>query len=155
VIPITPPLVGLTTIKLRDENDEIPIFDITSLDLNILENESGNQTIAQIYAYDLDITFPNNYIQYRLNTQLNDQEVNGNFFISSDGILTTNATFDYESNKTLYQIFVTAYDGAPAWDSTTNEPNTNILLINIQIIDVNDEIPGKSFSMNFAKQIFF
>jgi hypothetical protein len=143
-------LIGLTTIKLLDENDEIPRFDINSLDLNLLENENGYRIIAQIHAYDLDNTYPNNYVQYRLN----DREINENFFITSDGSLSTNATFDYESNKTFYQIYVTAYDGAPAWNSTTNQPNTNNLLVNIQIIDVNDEIPGKSITSFPTKTIF-
>ena len=48
--------------------------------LSVVENESGNRTIAQIQAFDRDLDYPNNYVQYRLNAALSDSEVNGVFF---------------------------------------------------------------------------
>ena len=114
--------------------------------LSVVENESGNRTIAQIQAFDRDLDYPNNYVQYRLNAALSDSEVNGVFFVASDGTIWTNSVFDRESNKTLYRLFITAYDGAPAWNSVNNQPNTQDFLFSIQVVDVNDVPPGKYFN---------
>ncbi|CAF1461191.1 unnamed protein product, partial [Rotaria sordida] len=138
---VNPPLIGSTTITLIDQNDQIPTFDIRSIVSSIVENESGNRIIAQIQAFDRDVDYPNNYVQYRLNGNLSDSEVNGNFFVASNGTIWTNATFDRESNKTLYHLFITAYDGAPAWDAKNNQPNTQDFQFDIQVIDVNDVPP--------------
>jgi hypothetical protein len=70
----------------------------------------------------------------------------GIFFVASNGTVWTNATFDRESNNTLYRLFITAYDGAPAWNSKTGEPNTQDFQFDVQVIDVNDVPPGKFFS---------
>jgi hypothetical protein len=149
-ILVDPPLIGSTTITLIDQNDQIPTFDIRSITLSVVENESGTRVIAQIQAFDRDLTYPNNYVQYRLNTNLSDIEALGNFFIASNGTVWTNATFDRESNKTFYRLFITAYDGAPAWNSSTGQPNTQDFQFDVQVIDVNDGPPGKDF--RFGKQ---
>ncbi|CAF3632426.1 unnamed protein product [Rotaria socialis] len=138
---VNPPLIGSTTITLVDENDQIPTFDIRSIVLSVVENESGNRVIAQIQAFDRDVDYPNNFVQYRLNGQLSDAEVPPIFFVAANGTIWTNTTFDRESNKTLYRLFITAYDGAPAWDATNNEPNTQDFQFDIQVIDVNDVPP--------------
>lgn len=140
---VHPPLIGSTTISIIDQNDQIPIFDIRSITLSVVENESGTRVIAQIQAFDRDVDFPNNFVQYRLNGNLSDVEALGNFFVALDGTIYTNATFDRESNKTLYRLFITAFDGAPAWDSTTGQPNTQDFQFDVQVIDVNDLAPGK------------
>jgi hypothetical protein len=149
-ILVDPPLIGSTTITLLDQNDQIPTFDIRSITLSVVENESGTRVIAQIQAFDRDLTFPNNYVRYRLNTNLSDVEALGNFFVASNGTVWTNATFDRESNKTFYRLFITAYDGAPAWNSSTGQPNTQDFQFDVQVIDVNDGPPGKDFC--FGKQ---
>jgi hypothetical protein len=143
---VLPPLIGSTTVTLIDQNDQIPTFDIRSIVLSVVENESGNRVIAQIQAFDRDLTYPNNYVQYRLNVNLSDPGVIGVFFVASNGTISTNTTFDRESNVTLYQLFITAYDGAPAWNSQTNQPNTQDFQFEVQVIDVNDVPPGKYFS---------
>lgn len=142
---VNPPLIGSTTITLIDQNDQIPTFDIRSIVLSVVENESGQRVIAQIQAFDRDVDPPNNFVQYRLNANLGDPEVIGNFYVASNGTIWTNTTFDRESNKTLYRIFITAYDGAPAWNSA--EPNTQDFQFDIQVIDVNDVAPGQCFSL--------
>jgi hypothetical protein len=144
---VTPPLIGSTTITLIDQNDQIPTFDIRSIVLSVVENESGNRVLAQIQAFDRDVTYPNNFVQYRLNGNLSDPEVIGNFFVAANGTISTNATFDRESNKTDYRLFITAYDGAPAWNSMTGSPNTQDFQFDIQVIDVNDMPPGKYFRL--------
>ena len=67
------------------------------------------------------------------------------FFVAANGTISTNATFDRESNKTLYRLFITAYDGAPAWNAIADEPNTQDFQFDIQVIDVNDASPGEYF----------
>ncbi|CAF3869414.1 unnamed protein product [Adineta steineri] len=148
---VTPPLIGSTTIRIIDQNDQIPTFDIRSIVLSVVENESGTRIIAQIQAFDRDVDFPYNYVQYRLNEVLTDTEAIGNFFVASNGSLWTNATFDRESNKTIYRIFVTAYDGAPAWNSVN--PNTQDFQFDIQVIDVNDVPPVFVNSSSITIQI--
>ena len=140
---VQPPLIGSVTVSIIDQNDQIPTFDIRSIVLSVVENESGTRVIAQIQAFDRDVDAPNNIVQYRLNSNLSDAEAIGNFFVVPNGTIYTNATFDRESNKTLYRLFITAFDGAPAWDSTTGQPNTQDFQFDVQVIDVNDLAPGK------------
>ncbi|CAF1053785.1 unnamed protein product [Adineta ricciae] len=135
----TPPLVGSTTVTLIDQNDQIPTFSINSIRLNIVENEGGSRVIAQIQAYDRDVNPIYSFVQYRLNEVLSDSGAIGNFFVAANGTIWTNAIFDRESNKTLYRIFITAYDGAPAWNSLG--PNTQDFQFDVQVIDVNDVPP--------------
>ncbi|UJR08758.1 hypothetical protein I4U23_013015 [Adineta vaga] len=136
---VNPPLIGSTTITLIDQNDQTPTFDIRSIVLSVVENESGNRVIAQIQAFDRDVDPAYSSVSYALNRNLSDSEALGNFFVASNGTIWTNATFDRESNKTLYRIFITASDGAPAWNSIT--PNTQDFQFDIQVIDVNDVPP--------------
>jgi hypothetical protein len=143
-------LIGSTTVTLIDQNDQIPTFDIRSIVLSVVENESGTRVIALIQAFDRDLDYPNNFVQYRLNANLSDVEAIGNFFVASNGTIWTNATFDRESNKSSYRIFITAYDGAPAWNSAT-QPNTQDFQFDIQVIDVNDVPPGKYYSTQRTK----
>jgi hypothetical protein len=137
-------LIGSTTITLIDQNDQIPTFDIRSIVLSVVENESGTRVIAQIQAFDRDVDPKNNFVQYRLNDRLSDAEAIGNFYVASNGTIWTNAVFDRESNRTFYRIFITAYDGAPAWNSAS-QPNTQDFQFDIQVIDVNDVPPGRLF----------
>ena len=151
-ILVNPPLIGSTTVTLIDQNDQIPTFDIRSIVLSVVENESGNRVIAQIQAFDRDVVYPNNFVQYRLNTNLSDIEAIGNIFVASDGTIWTNTTFDHESNKILYRIFITAYDGAPAWNSVNGQPNTQDFQFDIQVIDVNDVPPGNDYFLGEKNQ---
>lgn len=109
--------------------------------MNIVENEGESRVIAQIQAFDRDVNPQYSFVQYRLNQVLSDSEAIGNFFVGANGTVWTNTTFDYESNKTLYRLFITAYDGAPAWNSLG--PNTQDFQLEIQVVDVNDVPPGK------------
>jgi hypothetical protein len=140
---VLPPLIGSTTIHIIDQNDQTPTFDIRSIILSVVENESGTRVIAVIQAFDRDVAYPNNFVQYRLNVNLSDSDAIGNFFVASNGTVWTNATFDRESNNTSYRIFITAYDGAPAWNSPNGMPNTQDFQFDVQVIDVNDVPPGK------------
>jgi hypothetical protein len=52
-------LIGSTTVTLIDQNDQIPTFDIRSIVLSVVENESGTRVIALIQAFDRDLDYPN------------------------------------------------------------------------------------------------
>lgn len=142
---VNPPLIGSITIRLKDENDEIPIFDIRSIVLSVIEKEYGNRTIAQIQAFDRDVDYQNSYVQYRLNTRLSDTDAIGKFHVESDGTVWTNTVFGKEANKTFYRLFITAYDNAPAWNSPLQ--NTQDFQFDVQVISMNDKSPG-SFLLN-------
>jgi hypothetical protein len=141
---VNPPLIGSATVNLKDENDQIPTFDIRSIVLSVVEKESGIRSIAQIQAFDRDVDHPNNFVEYRLNENLTDMGVNGLFFVASNGTIWTNATFDW-NNKALYRLFITAYDGAPAWNSKTGEANTQDFQFDVEVISINDNPPRKIF----------
>jgi hypothetical protein len=139
---VNPPLIGSVTIKIKDENDQIPTFDIRSMVLSVVEKEQGQRTIAQIQAFDRDVDYENNYVEYRLNSYLSDADINGIFHVESNGTIWTNTTFG-ENTKTLYRLFITAYNIVPAWDLVTN--NTQDFQFDIQVISINENPPSKFF----------
>lgn len=142
VINTNPSLPGWAAITLMDENNKIPTFSITSLNINIPNNRIGVQTIAQIPAFDRDLTSPNNFVQYRMNQNLNDAIILSRFFVSSDGTIWTNFTFD-QQNRSSYSMIITAFDGAPAWSLTSNEQNnTQNFQLNVFIVGGNYYPPG-------------
>jgi hypothetical protein len=109
-----------------------------------MENENGNRTIAQIQAFDRDIHPDNNRILYSLNCDLSGNETCENFHLESDGTIWTNTTFGREHNKTLYRLFITASNAKPAYNSDRNY--TQDFQLDVQVISINNKIPGKSFS---------
>ncbi|CAF3379935.1 unnamed protein product [Rotaria socialis] len=136
---VNPPLIGAITITIKDENDQIPTFDIRSIVLSVIEQENGNRTIAQIQAVDRDFDFHNSYVQYRLNQQLSDSEAIGKFHVESDGTIWTKTIFGKETNRTLYRLFITAYNDVPAWNSVIQ--NSQDFQFDIQVIGINDKQP--------------
>ncbi|UJR37810.1 hypothetical protein I4U23_030500 [Adineta vaga] len=137
---VNPPLIGLITIDIKDENDQIPTFDIRSIVLSVDENERGNRTLAKIQAFDRDIEPENNAIEYYLNQNLSDKEANNIFHVESDGTLWTNTTFGEESTmKAFYRLFITATNLKPAWDTTSSIAED--FQIDIQVISVNRSPP--------------
>ncbi|CAF3111050.1 unnamed protein product [Rotaria sp. Silwood2] len=136
---VNPPLINSITIRLKDENDQIPTFDIRSIIISVIEKERGNRTIAQIQAFDRDIDYQNSYVQYRFNERLSDNESMENFHIEYDGTIWTNTIFGEETNRTFYRLFITAYNDAPAWNSTLQ--NSQDFQLDIQVISINDKRP--------------
>ncbi|CAM4780128.1 unnamed protein product [Rotaria magnacalcarata] len=136
---VNPPLIGAITITIKDENDQIPTFDIRSIVLSVIEQEHGNRTIAQIQAFDRDFDYHNSYVQYRLNQQLSDSEAIGKFHVESDGTIWTNTIFGKETSRTWYRLFITAYNDVPAWNSVIQ--NSQDFQFDIQVISINDKQP--------------
>lgn len=138
---VNPPLIGRVTITLKDENDQIPTFDLRSIILSVMENEEGNRTIAQIQAFDRDIDDENNHISYSLNTDLTDTTAGQNFHVENDGRIWTDTKFSEQ--QTPYRLFITAYNDKLAWNSTKNL--TEDFQFDIQVISNNNKPPGKIF----------
>jgi hypothetical protein len=145
---VNPPLIGSIIINLIDENDQIPTFDIRSIVLSVVEKETGNRRIAQIQAFDRDVDYPNNYVQYSLNAQLSDNDAIGKFIVESNGTIWTNTTFGGDNNQTLYRIFIQAIDG----DSSSSQRNTQDFQFDIQVIGINENPPSKFFEHGREKK---
>lgn len=140
---VNPPLIGKITIRLKDENDQIPTFDIRSIVLSVMEKENGTRTIAQIQAFDRDINETNNQIFYRVNTDLTDSITKQIFHVGIDGTISTNTIFGIENNQTLHRLFITAYNNQPAWNSNTIFEQD--FQFDIQVISINDQGPGRIY----------
>ena len=95
---------------------EIP--NLSLLYIRVLVNPPliGSTTISLIDEDDRRVDPRNNFVQYLLNTELSDAE--------ASGTISTNATFDRESNTTSYRILVRADDIFPTWNSAAGQPNT-------------------------------
>ncbi|CAF4544432.1 unnamed protein product [Rotaria socialis] len=141
-INTNPSLSGWTKITLSDENNKIPTFSFSTLDMNILGDQVGLRAIAQIPAFDRDLTSPNNFVQYSINQALNGAMIINQFFIDNSATIWTNSTFALQ-NQSSYRIIITAYDGAPAWSLTSNgSSNTQNFQLNLFIVGNNNNSPN-------------
>ena len=59
-----------------------------------------------------------------------------------NGTIWTNTIFG-GNTKTLYRLFITAYNIVPAWDLVTN--NTQDFQFDVQVISINEKSPSKVF----------
>ncbi|CAF2072701.1 unnamed protein product [Rotaria magnacalcarata] len=150
-INTNPSLSGWTKITLSDENNKIPTFSFSTLDMNILGDQVGLRAIAQIPAFDRDLTYPNNFVQYSINQTLNGAMVLNQFFIDNYATIWTNSTFDLQ-NQSSYRIIITAYDGASAWSLTSNgSSNMQNFQLNLFIVGNNNNQPN--FNQTVARNI--
>lgn len=141
---VSSPLIGSVTIRLKDENDHTPTFDVRSIVVSVVKSESGSCTIAEVQAFDRDIDDQNKDVKYYLNKVLSDPEVVGNFDVESTGTIRTSTTFGQNTNKTFYRLFITAFNDAPAWNSNTTHKKD--FQLDVQVISVNEKLPGKIFN---------
>ena len=112
------------------------------MNINIPNGRNGVQTITKIPAFDRDLTSPNNFVQYRMNQNLNDAIILSRFFVSSDATIWTNFTFNQQTQSS-YSIIISAFDGAPAWSLTSNgQNNTQNFQLNVFIVGGNYYQPG-------------
>ena len=134
-------MIGTVTIRIEDENDELPTFDISSLQLTVTKNENGKRVIAQIQAFDRDLDPQNNHIVYCFNKTLSNNGSDQYFGIESNGTLWTNITSDVETNQTSFQLFIVAANTNETLCNLTTLP-TQELRINVEVIDFNGKGPG-------------
>ena len=114
-------------VTVNDANDNEPEFTETNYSV-----DEGTSTV-QIMAIDEDGTVAYNSLTYSISTTGND---NGEFSISTDGLLTFTTTPDYEmptdaGANNVYEVLVTVSDGV--------SPVIETVLITVT--DVNDNVP--------------
>ncbi|XP_076077441.1 cadherin EGF LAG seven-pass G-type receptor fmi-1-like [Mytilus galloprovincialis] len=124
-------------ITVLDVNDNLPIFEIPFVDVDIDEHSSHGSFICQVSAHDGDL-YPFNLIRYDLSKY---QEI---FYIDQDkgkpgGVIKVNDsyTFDREKLGDAITMSVIAYDVS----NSTNEREGGNMTVNINIFDINDNTP--------------
>ncbi|CAG2195124.1 unnamed protein product [Mytilus edulis] len=124
-------------ITVLDVNDNLPIFEIPFVDVDIDEHSSHGSFICQVSAHDGDL-YPFNLIRYDLSKY---QEI---FYIDQDkgkpgGVIKVNDsyTFDREKLGDAITMSVIAYDVS----ISTNEREGGNMTVNINIFDINDNTP--------------
>lgn len=144
----TDSLIAISTliVNLEDVNDEFPNF-IELVSGSVLENENSGTEVMVIRAIDKDITSPNNLVSYTLGSHNDLFEID-----SASGRVTTKVEFDREQTE-IYQIKVTAKDGAPSSLLNTGEPNSNTQTFRVKIEDKNDNKPVFTQAIYFPQPI--
>ncbi len=125
-----PALVTTETIvvKVLDENDNAPIFPISTYYVELKENNHVKAWILQVNATEKD-SGRNGEVRYALGQDAHDQ-----FTIDPlSGVVRANAVFDYEqTDQVIFSVI--AYDlGDPAQSTTAT--------VVLSILDTNDEPP--------------
>lgn len=133
-------------VNVEDVNDEFPSF-IELVSGSVLENEDAGTEVMVIKAIDKDITSPNNLVTYTLESHTDLFDINPN-----TGRVTTKEKFDREEIE-IYQIKVTAKDGAPSSFKNTGEPNSNSQTFRVKIEDKNDNKPVFTQAIYFPEPI--
>lgn len=118
------------TIKIMDENDNIPEFQLQHYSARVFENSSVGSKVLQLDAFDLD-EGDNAQLTYTIISG------NGNVDFAVDahtGLIKVNKNLDYE-RKTFYNLKVQVNDnGSPSANFVTAS-------VTIDIVDVNDNAP--------------
>ncbi|XP_018422209.1 PREDICTED: protocadherin gamma-C5-like isoform X3 [Nanorana parkeri] len=130
----SPPQSGISqiTIIILDFNDNAPVFSQGSYKINLPENAPLNTVVVQLNATDLDEGL-NAEVEYAFDSRT---PVSHRQLFSLNpvtGVISTNATLDFESAKN-YELTVKAKDkGTPQMEGSC--------LLQIEIGDVNDNLP--------------
>ncbi|TDG46679.1 hypothetical protein AWZ03_006859 [Drosophila navojoa] len=127
-----PPLATQSqlTIKILDENDNVPVFDPKQYSASVAENASIGAMVLQVSATDMD-EGDNGRVRYSIVS--GDQ--NRDFSISEDtGMVRVAKNLNYE-RKARYTLTVRAEDCAPG------ESASDTAELIISIIDINDNRP--------------
>nr|XP_006818277.1 PREDICTED: protocadherin Fat 4-like [Saccoglossus kowalevskii] len=122
---------ALVIIEVNDVNNNRPIFhNCANYNPTVAENSPVGTTVTQVLATDADVG-TNGQVEYSI---VRRETADLNFRIDPNlGIITTARRFDREV-KRIYGISVAATDLAP-------DPLIGICQMNIEITDVNDNMP--------------
>ncbi|XP_076149191.1 protocadherin gamma-A11-like [Alosa pseudoharengus] len=131
-----PSLSNTVTLSLQisDVNDNAPVFEKSSYEASILENNSPGLSIFAIRAQDADWN-QNARISYMLEeSTINGASVSGYVSVNADsGVINALRSFDYEQIKD-FQFHVRAQDGG-------SPPRNSNVSVRISIQDQNDNAP--------------
>jgi hypothetical protein len=144
---VDPPLISSIRIKLNDENDQPPTFDIHSIELSVLENENGYRILGQIQAFDRDIDSQYNRVLYMLH-----QTLTNRIGLYPDGTIWTNTTFVKEDNQMVYQLNITAFNEKLEWNSQRNLTTDFQVFVRV-ITSVNNNDPSKYLKYKYKTRI--
>lgn len=114
---------------MQDENDNKPVFNQTTYQVNIYENASIGSLAVKVDAYDLDGTAPNNEFVFRIESTTQ-EKFRVNF---RTGEVLVESELDHEQSS-FYSLNISATDRG----SVSLE---GYCIVNINVLDVNDEIP--------------
>ena len=114
-------------IKLRDINDNQPIFEKNFVEIDLYESLAVGEEVTRLKASDLD---EDQTISYSIDRESDRQR---HFHIDDDGRVTLQRTLDRET-QSRHQLKIIAEDsGIPATSSTA--------MLTVNIKDVNDNAP--------------
>ncbi|XP_018416204.1 PREDICTED: protocadherin-8-like [Nanorana parkeri] len=131
----SPPLSGSTKVNIRvlDFNDNTPVFEKSSLTVDLLEDASVGYLLLDLNAVDYD-EGANGEIIYGFSAQVS-EEVRQLFKIDAkSGAISLEGEVDFET-KHFYEFDVQAQDMGP-------NPLTATCKVTVHIIDVNDNTPA-------------
>ena len=119
---------AIVIVSVTDINDNAPTFQQSSYTVRVREDAATTSEILTVLATDDDEPGnPNSQIDYSF------QPDNAVFSISGSGVISLQATLDFE-NASSYSLVAVATDrGDPMMNGTTN--------VNIIVINVNDQPP--------------
>ncbi|KAM4748244.1 protocadherin alpha-C2-like [Rhinophrynus dorsalis] len=132
----TPPLSSQKTIyvELSDVNDNPPVFEESSYNVFVLENNAPGVALCSVKAMDPDFN-ENSFVSYiLLKGDIEGVPVNSYFSIKSDnGTIYAVQSFDYEKLREFH-IIIQAHDAG-------NPPLSSSATVNIFVVDQNDNAP--------------
>ncbi|XP_031443088.1 protocadherin beta-16-like isoform X31 [Clupea harengus] len=122
------------SLQISDVNDNPPIFEKSSYDASIAENNSPGTSIFLVKARDNDWK-QNAHVTYILDdSSVNGVTISSFVSVSADsGVIQAMRSFDYEQIK-HFQFFVKAQDGG-------SPPLSSNVSVKISILDQNDNAP--------------
>ncbi|XP_055959036.1 protein dachsous isoform X2 [Patella vulgata] len=117
-------------IKVRDDNDEAPLFHASKVTFDVVENSLIRTTVGRVQAHDKD-SGENGRVSYYI--------MSGNVFSLfavdiSSGEIYTIRDIDYEESSSHVL-------GIKAIDNNIFYPRSNNISVTINVIDVNDNLP--------------
>ena len=131
-------------LELTDVNDNFPTVEMSSYSVAVEENLAEGRSIIKINATDKDdgiygtLTYSLTTVRKHDGTDITSDDV---FVINqTNGEISTNRVLDREAAPN-YQISVLIRDGG-------DSPNSDTVIVNVQVIDVNDNPPQVTIDDN-------
>ncbi|XP_017135093.1 fat-like cadherin-related tumor suppressor homolog [Drosophila miranda] len=121
--------IASVVVNILDINDNPPEFSLRQYSCKVFENATHGLEVCQVHAASKDIG---------VNADIHYYIMSGNEQIkfkidAATGVLSLNATLDYEMSK-FYFLTIQAIDGG-------TPPLSNTAYVNISIVDINDNSP--------------
>ncbi|XP_062381335.1 protocadherin beta-16-like [Sardina pilchardus] len=134
------------SLQISDVNDNAPVFEKSSYEASVLENNTPGLSIFAIRAQDADWN-QNARISYMLEeSSINGASVSGYVSVNADsGVINALRSFDYEQIKD-FQFHVRAQDGG-------SPPRSSNVSVKIIIQDQNDNAPQVLYPVHTGSSV--